>query len=43
MIFEDEELDELFKELEDKETGGLTLDHLFVLVSKKIRDNDKEE
>jgi len=29
----DEELDELYKELEDRETGGLTLDHLFVLVS----------
>jgi Ca2+-binding EF-hand superfamily protein len=43
MIFEDEELEELFRELEDKEAGGLTLDHLFVLVSKKIRDNDKEE
>jgi hypothetical protein len=36
-------LEELFKELEDRETGGLTLDHLFVLVSHKIRENDNEE
>lgn len=43
--FPDDELEELYKEfcLLSPEADGINDDAVFVLVSKKIRDNDKEE
>jgi len=40
--FPDEELDELYSELEDSSMKGINEDALFLLVSKKIKDADKE-
>lgn len=45
ITFPDEELEELYKEfcLTSPEADGINEDAVFILVSKKIRDNDKEE
>ena len=40
--FPDEELEELYNELEDTTMKGINSDALFLLVSKKIKDADKE-
>lgn len=40
--FADEELEELFHELEQTPNKGIFEDQLFILVSKKIKDADKE-
>ena len=37
-LFEEEELKELYAELEDSEGQGIRSDALFILVSKKKRD-----
>ncbi|KAM3145078.1 hypothetical protein pb186bvf_002753 [Paramecium bursaria] len=42
-IFDEEELKELYQELEDGEGQGIRSDKLFILVSKKKRDQDREE
>nr|CAI39160.1 calmodulin 7-1 [Paramecium tetraurelia] len=42
-IYEEQELSELYKELEDSEGQGIRSDALFILVSKKKREQDREE
>ncbi|CAK65183.1 unnamed protein product (macronuclear) [Paramecium tetraurelia] len=42
-VYDEQELSELYKELEDSEGQGIRSDALFILVSKKKREQDREE
>lgn len=42
-VFEEQELGELYNELESSEGQGITSDALFILVSKRKREQDREE
>jgi calmodulin len=42
-IFDENELEELYGELQEPDNSGMRSDNLFILVSKKIRENDREE